>query len=56
MARHTLRWIVIAYVTLLLLLPLGLVTKRTFENGLSPIIDALTTQQAGVMAVMASFV
>jgi sulfate transport system permease protein len=46
-AKHALRWVVIAYVTLLLLLPLVLVAKHTFENGLSPVVDALTTEQAG---------
>ncbi|MDX6210387.1 MAG: sulfate/thiosulfate transport system permease protein [Frankiales bacterium] len=46
MAKHSLRWIALAYVTLLLLLPLGLVTWRTFENGLSPVIDALSTSEA----------
>ncbi|MDX6256007.1 MAG: sulfate/thiosulfate transport system permease protein [Frankiales bacterium] len=47
MAKHSLRWVALAYVTLLLLLPLGLVTWRTFEHGLSPVIDALTTSEAG---------
>lgn len=47
MAKHSLRWVALVYVTLLLLLPLGLVAWRTFENGISPVIDALTTEQAG---------
>ena len=59
MAKHSLRWIALVYVGLLLLLPLGLVTWRTFENGVSPVIDALTTQQAGhafqVTAVVSAF-
>ena len=59
MAKHSLRWIALVYVTLLLLLPLGLVTWRTFENGLSPVFDALTTQDAGhafqVTAIVAVF-
>jgi sulfate transport system permease protein len=46
-AKHTLRWVALVYVLLLLLLPLGLVTWRTFEHGLSPVIDSLTTQEAG---------
>src|SRR4051794_2179365 len=40
------RWIVVFYVTFLVLLPLGLVTYRTFEGGLAPVIDALTSEQA----------
>ena len=47
MAKHALRWVALVYVLLLLLLPLGLVTWRTFEHGLSPVFDALTTQEAG---------
>jgi sulfate transport system permease protein len=58
-AKHSLRWVALAYVTLLLLLPLGLVAWRTFENGLSPVFDSLTTQEAGhafqVTAVVSVF-
>jgi sulfate transport system permease protein len=49
----------LAYVSLLLLLPLGLVAWRTFEKGLSPVFDSLTTQEAGhafqVTAVVSVF-
>ncbi|MDX6204791.1 MAG: sulfate/thiosulfate transport system permease protein [Frankiales bacterium] len=59
MARHSLRWVALAYVSLLLLLPLGLVAWRTFEKGLSPVFDSLTTQEAGhafqVTAVVSVF-
>lgn len=36
------RAIALVYLTLLLVIPVGLVFWRTFENGISPVVDALT--------------
>ena len=41
-ARYGLRFAALAYLTLLLLLPVGLVFFRTFENGLGPVWNAMT--------------
>ena len=41
-ARYGLRFAALAYLTLLLLLPVGLVFFRTFENGLEPVWKAMT--------------
>jgi sulfate/thiosulfate transport system permease protein len=41
-ARYGLRFAALAYLTLLLLLPVGLVFFRTFENGLEPVWNAMT--------------
>ncbi|MGH9156501.1 MAG: sulfate ABC transporter permease [Acidimicrobiales bacterium] len=40
--RWALRLVALAYLALLLVIPVGLVFWRTFANGLSPVIDALT--------------
>jgi sulfate transport system permease protein len=45
-ARYTLRLVALAYLFFLLILPVGIVFKRTFENGLAPVWDALTTSSA----------
>lgn len=45
-SRYTLRFIALGYLTLLLVLPVGLVAYRTFEAGLSPVIQALTDESA----------
>ena len=42
MARYSLRAIALAYLALLLVLPVGLVFWRTFEHGTGPVLDALT--------------
>lgn len=44
--RYALRIGALAYLGLLLLLPVGLVFYRTFEHGLQPAWDAVTTPQA----------
>ena len=41
-ARIGLRTVALSYLALLLVLPVGLVFWRTFENGIGPVIDALT--------------
>ena len=41
-ARYGLRFAALTYLTLLLLLPVGLVFFRTFENGLGPVWNAMT--------------
>ena len=47
MAKHALRWIALVYVTFLVAAARsGWSTYRTFENGLAPVIDALTSEQA----------
>jgi sulfate/thiosulfate transport system permease protein len=43
--RWGLRLLALAYLTLLLLLPLALVLWKTFQNGLGPIVDSLTSAQ-----------
>jgi sulfate transport system permease protein len=45
-ARRGLRLTALAYVAFLLLLPLGLVSWRTFEHGLGPVWDALSSPNA----------
>jgi sulfate transport system permease protein len=45
-SRYTLRLIALGYLGLLLVLPVGLVVYRTFETGLSPVIDALSQDTA----------
>ena len=42
-SRLTMRAIVLLYLGLLLLAPVGLIFYRTFEHGLSPVIDTITT-------------
>ncbi len=45
-ARLTLRTIALVYLLLLLAMPLGLILYRTFEGGLSPVLDALKQPDA----------
>ena len=45
-ARISLRSIALLYLFLLLALPLGLILYQTFENGIQPVIDALTEPNA----------
>jgi sulfate transport system permease protein len=56
--RHALRWVAIAYLSLILLLPVGLVAFRTFEHGAAPVWHALSSPGAThafkVTAIVAS--
>jgi sulfate transport system permease protein len=45
-AKYALRSVALLYLLFLLILPIGLVGWRTFENGIAPVIEALTTEQA----------
>jgi sulfate/thiosulfate transport system permease protein len=45
-ARYGLRTIALAYLLFLLVLPVGLICWTTFQDGLQPVIDALTTPSA----------
>jgi sulfate/thiosulfate transport system permease protein len=45
-ARYGLRLVALAYLFFLLILPIAIVFKRTFEHGLKPVWDALTTTAA----------
>src|SRR5262245_13710525 len=45
-AKSVLRLITLGYLALLLFLPVGLIGWRTFAGGLSPVIDALTSDDA----------
>jgi sulfate transport system permease protein len=45
-SRYSLRLIALAYLFFLLIMPIALVFKRTFEHGVSPVWDALTTSSA----------
>jgi sulfate transport system permease protein len=45
-ARLGLRAVALGYLALLLVLPVGLIFWRTFENGVGPVWDALTTPEA----------
>lgn len=45
-SRYTLRTIMLVYLTFLLILPIGLVFSRTFEDGLEPVWKALTSEKA----------
>src|SRR6187549_2298754 len=44
--RLGLRMLVLGYLTVLLLVPVGLVFYRTFEHGLTPVWEAITTPAA----------
>jgi sulfate/thiosulfate transport system permease protein len=44
--RWALRGVALVYLVFLLMLPVGVILWRTFESGLGPVIDALTTDQA----------
>ncbi|HKD96125.1 MAG TPA: sulfate ABC transporter permease subunit [Micromonosporaceae bacterium] len=46
MARVALRTLTLAYLALLLVLPVGLIGWRTFEHGLPPVLDALGSPEA----------
>ncbi|HEV7887726.1 MAG TPA: sulfate ABC transporter permease subunit [Acidimicrobiales bacterium] len=46
MGRRGLRLAAVFYLAVLLILPVGLVAKRTFEHGVAPVWDALTTPAA----------
>jgi sulfate transport system permease protein len=45
-SRWGLRTVVLAYLTFLLILPVGVILWRTFEHGLSPVLDILGTSEA----------
>ena len=47
MTRWSLRTVVLAYLAFLLVLPVGVILYRTFQHGPSPVIDALSTSEAG---------
>jgi sulfate/thiosulfate transport system permease protein len=42
-AKYALRYSVLAYLAMLLVVPLGMIVFRTFEHGVGPVWDALTT-------------
>jgi sulfate/thiosulfate transport system permease protein len=44
--RYALRYSVLAYLALLLVVPLGMIVYRTFENGIGPVWDALSSPYA----------
>jgi sulfate transport system permease protein len=44
--RLTLRTLALAYLTVLLIIPLGIILYRTFENGASAVLDSVTTPAA----------
>jgi sulfate/thiosulfate transport system permease protein len=46
MTRYVLRGIALIYLLFLLVLPVGLIGWRTFERGLSPVLDALSSPTA----------
>jgi sulfate transport system permease protein len=45
-ARYSLRGIALGYLALLLLLPVALVFKKTFEHGIGPVWDSISTPEA----------
>ena len=46
-SRWSVRTIVLAYLVFLLVLPVAVILYRTFQHGLSPVFDTLTTSEAG---------
>jgi sulfate/thiosulfate transport system permease protein len=44
--RCSLRGVVLAYLAFLLVVPVGMITYRTFDGGIAPFFDALTTEQS----------
>ena len=46
MGRWPVRLVALAYLSFLLVVPVGLVFWRTFENGVAPVWDSLTSEQA----------
>src|SRR3954465_11706962 len=45
-SRLTLRVVALGYLAVLLLVPVGLIFRRTFEHGLGPVWDSITTPAA----------
>lgn len=45
-AQLSLRTLALAYLTILLLIPLGIIFYRTFEHGVSAVVDSITTPAA----------
>jgi len=45
-AKVALRSVALVYLLFLLVLPVGLICWRTFENGIGPVVDALTNESA----------
>jgi len=45
-AKWILRLIAFTYLAFLLVIPVGIITRRTFENGAGPVWDSLTTHEA----------
>jgi sulfate/thiosulfate transport system permease protein len=45
-ARYALRGIALVYLLFLLVLPVGLICWRTFQHGIGPVVDALTSDPA----------
>ena len=43
MAKHLLRFGALGYLAVLLLAPVVMITYRTFEHGLEPVLSALST-------------
>jgi sulfate/thiosulfate transport system permease protein len=46
MGKYALRYGVLAYLALLLVVPVGMIAYRTFEHGVSPVWDALSSHDA----------
>ncbi|HEX3823532.1 MAG TPA: sulfate ABC transporter permease subunit [Mycobacteriales bacterium] len=46
MGKHALRYGILAYLALLLVVPVAIVAFRTFQHGVSPVWDALSTSNA----------
>jgi len=46
LARYALRTVALVYLFFLLVLPIGVIVWRTFEDGIQPVIDALTSESA----------
>ena len=46
MGRFGLRAVALVYLLFLLVLPVGLICWRTFQNGFGPVVDALTAEPA----------
>lgn len=45
MPKRALRLVALGYLFVLVIMPLGMVFWRTFENGVAPVVDALTSPQ-----------
>jgi sulfate transport system permease protein len=45
-ARYSLRFVALGYLAALLLVPIALVFKKTFEHGVGPVWDAISTHEA----------